>query len=110
MFANPSVSPGIVLGGGERGYLVAYLQSLSPLESDDSRYRLMVIDRDGSNRRELFPPEGDAGLEAQHIAWSPGGERIVLIYRDDLWIIDAASGASQQITGDGQALAFDWKP
>lgn len=110
MFANPSVSPSINLGGGERGYLVAYLQSLSPLESDDSRYRLMIIDRDGSNRRELFPPEGVAGLEPQDITWSPGGERLVLVYRDDLWIIDAASGASQQITGDGQALAFDWKP
>ncbi len=110
MFANPSVSPSISLGGGERGYLVAYLQSLSPLESDDSRYRLMVVDRDGSNSRELFPPEGDAGLEAQYVSWSPDGERLVLIYRQDLWIIDALSGASQQITGDGQALAFDWKP
>jgi len=110
MFANPSVSPAIDLGGDERGYFVAYLQSLSPLESDSSRYRLMVIDRDGSNRRELFPHEGDAGLEAQYISWSPGGERLVLIYRNDLWIIDAASGASQQITGDGQAIAFDWKP
>jgi hypothetical protein len=110
MFANPSVSPSIAQGGGERGYLVAYLQSLSPLESDDSRYRLMVVDRDGSNSRELFPPEGDAGLEAQYVSWSPDGERLVLIYRHDLWIIDALSGTSQQITGDGQALAFDWKP
>jgi hypothetical protein len=94
----------------EMAYQLAYLQSLSPLESDNSRYRLTLIDRDGSNRRELFPAEGELGLEPQQFSWSPRGERLILIYRHDLWIIDTASGAAQQVTGDGQAVAFDWKP
>jgi len=110
MFANPSASPIIEQEGVERAYQIAYLQSLSPLESDNSRYRLTLIDRDGSNRRELFPAEGEMGLEPQQFSWSPRGERLILIYRHDLWIIDAASGAAQQVTGDGQAVAFDWKP
>ncbi len=110
MFANPSTSPILRQGSGERAYRVAYLQSLSPLESDDSRYRLMIIDRDGSNRRELFPAEGEVGLEPQRFTWSPQGERLALIYRHDLWIVDAAAGTAQQVTGDGQAIAFDWKP
>jgi hypothetical protein len=28
--------------------------------------------------------------------------------RGDLWIVEAASGQAQQITGDGQTAAFDW--
>jgi len=110
MFANPSASPIIEQSGVERAYQLAYLQSMSPLESDNSRYRLTLIDRDGSNRRDLFPAEGELGLEPQQFSWSPGGERLILTYRHNLWIIDAASGAAQQVTGDGQAVAFDWKP
>ena len=110
MFAHPTTSTCITQVGGDCAYPVAYLQASSPLESDDSRYRLMVMDRDGSNRNLLFPPDGEIGLEPHGIAWSPLGTQLALIYRHDLWIIDVASGAGQQVTGDGQAIAFDWKP
>jgi hypothetical protein len=109
MFASPSVS-GVGVESWEAGYRIAYLQAITPLRSENSRYRLVVIDRDGSNRRVLFPPDGEAGIEPQHVVWSPDGERIALTVRGDLWIVDVASGQAQQITGEGQTAAFDWGP
>ncbi|MBI4770873.1 MAG: G5 domain-containing protein, partial [Chloroflexi bacterium] len=51
MFALPSPSPVGASRGDERPFLVAYLQAADPLNSVASRYRLWVMDRDGSNAR-----------------------------------------------------------
>jgi resuscitation-promoting factor RpfB len=105
MFAYPAVSPKRKDGG----YNVAFLQALRPLESDQSQYRLAVMDRDASNVRVIFPPEGDAGLVPQQVQWSPDGAFIALTYRGDLWLVDVSSGAGQPLTSDGQVTRFDWK-
>jgi len=110
MFAYPSVSPAQQLPGGEIAYRLAFLQALAPLESQTSTYQLVVMDRDGSNRTTLFPASGEVGLAAQPLTWSPDASRLGLIYRNDLWIVDATSGVGQRLTGDGQTLAVDWKP
>ena len=70
MFAYPAVSPSVQLSSGERAYQVAYLQALFPAQGERSRYRLMVMDRDGSNRRALYPLEG-SGLEPQRLVCPP---------------------------------------
>jgi Tol biopolymer transport system component len=96
----------------EQGYNVAFFQAAHPLESDRSAYRLMVADRDGSNRTAVFPPEGEPGLSAAEAGgadWSPDGSQIALIYEGNLWIIDLAARQGQQLTGDGQVTAIDWK-
>ncbi len=96
----------------EQGYNVAFLQAVRPLESDRSKYRLMVADRDGSNLRALFPPEGETGLSPRDtgaVKWSPDGSQIALIYEGNLWIVDVATGQGSQLTGDGQVTAVDWR-
>ena len=110
MFSQPAISPALSLPSGEEAYLIAYLQALAPLESADSRYRLFVMDRDGSNIRALFPPQGEAGLDPQRVVWSPDAARIALVYRGDLWVVDVATGSGQPLTGDGQTTLVDWKP
>ncbi len=113
MFAYPSASPVQVLQSGEIAGQVAFLQALTPLKSELSAYRLMVMDRDGSNLRSIFPAEGDPGIgqaELAPAAWSPSAARVALVYRGDLWVVDVASGAGQPLTGDGLTIAFDWKP
>jgi hypothetical protein len=111
MFAYPSISPFEVLSSGEISYQVAFMQAISPLESQSSSYRIALMDRDGSNLKTLFPDNGEPGIavdEIGPISWSPAGSRIALIYRGDLWVVDVNTGLGQQLTGDGLTSALDW--
>ena len=109
MFAYPAASPATVAAGGELAYRLAYLQAVAPLESQNSSYQLSVIDRDGSEATLLFPPPGEAGLTPRPLAWSPAADRVAVLYRGDLWIVDAQTGRGQRLTGDNQTAAMDWK-
>jgi hypothetical protein len=111
MFAYPAPGP-TVNRSYEQGYNVAFLQAIRPLESERSKYQLMIADRDGSNLRSVFPPESEPGLspgEAGEAKWSPDGKQLALIYAGNLWIIDLATGEGQQLTGDGQVTMIDWR-
>lgn len=114
MFAYPAASPLREIPSGETAYQVAYLQALFPSQSETSRYRLMVMDRDGSNRRSLFPLEG-TGLTPQRIVWSPqsldsnGDHAIAFLFQDNLWLVNATNGETWQITGDNLTSRLDWK-
>lgn len=110
MFALPSVSPLIEVPSVEIAYELAYLQAISPLESEASSYRLVVMDRDGSNRRELFPPQGEPGLEPSLPIWSPDALSIAVLNRGDLWLVDVETGIGSRLTGDGQTVSYDWNP
>ncbi len=111
MFSYPSVST----QDDESGYKVAYLQAIFPDQSDSSRYKLLIMDKDGSNRSVLFPPEGSAGLAPQTPVWSPApldgepGNYLGFIYQGNIWLIETNTGKSQQITGDGLSSKLDWK-
>jgi hypothetical protein len=128
MFAYPVVSPLQPAGhiASENAYQVAYLQAISPEQSETSRYHLEVMDRDGSNRVQLFPPEGAQGLDPQRVAWSPSvmvlggaaGETanqglahfvVAVLYQDNIWLVDTVTDQTQQITGDGLTSRIDWK-
>jgi hypothetical protein len=117
MFAYPKPSPILIKPSGERSYQVAYLQAILPAQSDTSRYRLTVLDRDGSNRREIFPPPEAAGLDPQRGwgAWSPsplpGTESlsIAVLYQGNIWLVDSGTGEAWQITGDGRINRLDWR-
>jgi len=94
---------------------VAYLQAIFPTQSDSSRYRLVAMDSDGSNRRVLFPAEDKPGMEPQQVAWSPAAlpERdayaIAAIYEGNLWLVDASTGEASQVTGDGLISRVSWR-
>lgn len=115
MFAYPVPSPLQTLPSGESAFEIAYLQAIYPSQSESSRYHLVVMDRDGSNRRSLFPAEGASGLEPQRVAWSPQalddrtGFSLAVIYQNNLWLVDAASGEAWQITGDSLTSRIDWR-
>lgn len=113
MFSYPSVSP-IRSIGQEDSFQVAFLQSIFIEQSNTSRYRLMVMDRDGSNRRMLFPPVDANGIEPQVPVWSPasgeaGRNFIAIVYQGNLWLVDGENGDANQITGDGLIGEIDWK-
>lgn len=109
MFTYPSSSPVDSYGT----FSIAYLESVFPDQSETSRYRLFVMDQDGSNKRLLFPQEGSTGLEPQQVVWGMGSRSsqrfIGLIYQGNLWIISADGVISSQITGDGSIIKIDWE-
>lgn len=125
MFSYPEPSPlldtmihsveGLTTTVTENSYLVAYLQAVFPTQSDTSPYRLVVMDRDGSNQQAIFPETGAAGLEPQRVVWSPleenteNGLMIALIYQGNIWLVNPLDGQAHQITGDGLTVRIDWK-
>ena len=87
---------------------LAYGQAQSPRNSQDSRYELFLMDRDGSNKRHLFPPEGMMGLIAPEPAWSPTGDALLIEYEGNLFRVDAQDGSLAQLTSDGQSSHPRW--
>jgi resuscitation-promoting factor RpfB len=114
MFSYPAVSPSKWDGKG-KNFQVAYLQSIFIEQSETSRYRLMVMDRDGSNSRAIFPPSDTNGIEPQTPIWSPEplegqlGNFIAIIHQRNLWLVDSGNGEAYQVTGDGLINSIDWK-
>jgi len=114
MFAYPSPSP-LQASSRERQYQIAYLQAIFPEQSETSRYRLVVMDRDGSNRQTIFPANDAPGLEPQTPAWAPGtiegqaGYFTAVVYQGNLWLVDTGNGQAFQVTGDGLVTRIDWK-
>lgn len=118
MFAYPSASSLQSSTGhlpDESVSQLAYLQAITPSQSEASRYQLTVIDRDGSNKKIIFPENGAQGLDPQHVIWSPApldqGEAfaIAVIYQNNIWLVSLADGQAQQITGDGLSARIDWR-
>jgi dipeptidyl aminopeptidase/acylaminoacyl peptidase len=90
--------------------LLAYGQAQSPRNSQDSRYELFVVDRDGSNGRYLFPPEGLMGLVAPSPAWSPAGDALLVEYEGNLYRVRLKEHGLDQLTSDGQSSHPRWAP
>lgn len=89
---------------------LAYLEAIEPLDSIASRYRLVLVDRDGSNRRVLLPSENEPGLKPQLFSWSPDGQQIALIVDGNLFLVDVITGFTQQLTGDSLSSSPRWTP
>lgn len=114
MWAYPAASP-VRANGQEKSFQLALLQAIFPDQSETSRYRLVVMDRDGSNRRVLFPSADQTGLDPQTPVWAPdpipgqSGDFVSVVYQGNLWLIDTGGGQTYQITGDGLISEIDWK-
>jgi len=109
MFTYPVISP----PDSQERFTVAYLRAIFPRQSADSRYRLWLMEQDGSNQRGIFPPEDSPGLDPQKVVWSPptsaGEAFLAVIYQGNLYIINPTTGESSQITGDGLLTQICWK-
>jgi hypothetical protein len=119
MFAYPVTSPSMVDQGIGKEYKIAYLQAIFPTQSETSRYRLWVTDQDGSNKYQLFPAEGESGLDPQVVVWSPSPlpdsstYAIAVMYQGNIWLVEPGNGPSvqdqiRQVTGDGLVSKISW--
>lgn len=100
MWAAPTYAP--------EGDLIAFGHARSPYLSATSGYDLWVMDRDGSDRRRLFPPEGEIGLDYPTIAWGPGGDRLLVVYQGNLYLLTIADGEVRQLTAEGNVTTACW--
>lgn len=116
MWAAPVFSPDVSPRSAEfsKGYL-AWLEAREPQNSMGGEYDLMLADRDGSNRRRLFPPPGEPGIRkrdlgsrARDFTFGPEGRFIALIYQGDLWLVNVDTAAATQVTFDGQSSNPVW--
>jgi hypothetical protein len=98
MWANPAWGKaGIVFG-----------EAVDPFQSANSRYYINIIDRDGSNKRQLFPFREELGVQLPELVWFSQGEMLLFTYNGNLYIIDTNGGVPKQITSDGQASHPQW--
>lgn len=108
IWSSPQFSPPI--GGVETDqYYLAYLKARDPFNSINGEYDLVVADQDGSNATNVFPSSIQSpGISGQEFVWSPDGQQIAFIYQGNLWIVDIETGASHQLTLDGNATHPIW--
>ncbi|MEO1287292.1 MAG: G5 domain-containing protein [Chloroflexota bacterium] len=116
MWASPKFSPQLETPElpYPQGY-IAYLRVRDPNQPINGEYDLVVADRDGSNARVIFPPQGqigirstDRGLAPTDFAWSPDGRQIAIIYQGNLYIVDIVTEAAFQMTFDNGSQHPVW--
>ncbi|HDQ72661.1 MAG TPA: DUF348 domain-containing protein [Chloroflexi bacterium] len=100
MWAAPQYAP--------EGSLIVFGRARSPYVSHTSGYELYVMDRDGSDRRHLFPPAEEPGLNYPELAWGPGGQRLIVVYQGNLYLLSVAGDDVGQLTDEGSVSAVRW--
>ncbi len=100
---------------------IAFLRTADPVDSLRSNYTLWLMDQDGSNAHQIYPPLGESSAfsrDERFMAWGPSGQDIAFIFDDDLYIMNLetnASGNSQtaatQVTADDTPASHPtWAP
>ena len=98
MWANPEWGPaGISFGQAE-----------VPLQSVNSRYTIQLIDRDGSNRRQLFPFIDETGVQLPELTWSPDGTQLLFVKEGNLYLSSSMGSPPRQLTANTQASQPQW--
>ena len=92
-----------------QGSALLFGQARIPYESQSGGYTLCLMDADGSNRRCLYPPKEENGLDLPFWQWSPDGERILFIDQGMLTLLDPETGALGRLSEGGEVIRFSWR-
>ena len=68
----------------------------------------MILDRDGSNQRLLFPEAGRPGLEPQQVAWSADARLLAFTWQEQLWLVDVDSAEAWPFPFSGVVSRIEW--
>jgi resuscitation-promoting factor RpfB len=97
------------LGATPADSQIVFGMAETPEASLTSRYFLYVMDRDGSNRRQLYPAKGELGMRGlPDFAIAPDGRSILVANQGDLHLVNLSTGKSQQLTADGSISFPRW--
>jgi Tol biopolymer transport system component len=93
---------------------IAFLRATDPVQSLRSTYTLWLMDRDGSNARQIYPAAGENSRfprEQSAVAWGPAGDAIAFVYDSDLYLYALNEGNAQRITHDDSVVSNpSWAP
>jgi resuscitation-promoting factor RpfB len=93
---------------------IAFLRATNPFDSQRSSYTLWLMDRDGSNARQLFPAAGENSrfaLDQRSMAWGPSGHDIAFVYNNALYLLNLISGEAHRVTQDDTVIRNpSWAP
>lgn len=93
---------------------IAFLRTSNPLDSLRSSYTLWLMDRDGSNGRQVYPPPGENSFFPQDphfMSWGPTGRDIAFIFNDALYLFNLDSKEANRVTQDDARSSHPtWAP
>jgi resuscitation-promoting factor RpfB len=116
MWGHPHWSPfaGAPPAQGSRDSAIAYLRALNPIDSQRSSYTLWLVDRDGSNAQQLYPPVGENSLfarEQRFLTWGPTGRDMAFIYNNALYLFNLDRHEARRVTQDDAVVRNPtWAP
>jgi WD40 repeat protein len=97
------------LGTAPDNSQIIFGKAETPHASLTSRYLFNVMDRDGSNQRQLYPEKGQLGIRGvPDFAAAPDGRSVLVVNQGDLYLIDLTNKQPQQITADGSISRPRW--
>jgi len=113
MWSHPNWSP-FVDPASRRESQIAFLKASTPVDSLRSNYTLWLMDADGSNARQIYPPAGENSRfprERQFMAWGPSGRDMAFIFNDDLYLFNVDDDSAYRVTEDDIAASRPtWAP
>ncbi len=96
------------------GTPLAFLRAVDPLDSQRSSYTLWLMDQDGSNARQIFPPPGETShfsRDQYFMAWGPSGQDIAFIFNNALYLYNLEESTARRITQDDAIASHPtWAP
>ncbi len=105
MWSSPTWSPPDSKGESK----IAFGVALDSSEGERARYALDLLNRDGSNRRRIWPKGQEPGLELIRLAWSPDGSQLLAVRDADLWLYDLTRDTWSQLTANGETSLVAWR-
>lgn len=109
LFSYPAASPVFE----DNSAYVVYMQAINPLQSESSRYRIMLMDENGLNTKVVFPLDAEDYVTPQKLIWAPTTDTaqtwVALIYESNIWLVNPFTGIYNQITIDQSVTKMIWE-
>ncbi len=93
---------------------IAFLKANNPLDSLRSPYNLWLMDQDGSNQRQIYPPIGENSrfsLEQHFMTWGPGGQDLAFVFDNSLYLFSLERNQAYRVNQDDTLVSRpSWAP
>jgi resuscitation-promoting factor RpfB len=93
---------------------IALLRATNPLDSQRSSYTLWLMDRDGSNLNQIYPPPAEIShfpREHNSMTWGPSGRELAFVFNNKLHVMNLDTRKVRIVTQDDSIASNPtWAP